>query len=55
MRLIESLLKCYECRKTSTSEEVEVVTHGGKAYWICPHCDFETIIVYKVSPCYGEE
>lgn len=47
MRLGESILKCYECRKTSTSEEVEIVERDGKKYWVCPHCDFETPITNR--------
>jgi len=47
---MESILKCYECRETSSYEEVEIVTCDGKKYWICPNCDFETMIVDKVFP-----
>jgi len=42
MRLKESLLNCYECRKTSTSKEVEIVTLDGKKDLVCPHRDIET-------------
>jgi len=47
MRLGESILKCYECRKTSSYEEMEIVNRGGKKFWGCPHCEFETPIVEK--------
>jgi uncharacterized C2H2 Zn-finger protein len=47
MRLGENILKCYECRKTCQSEEVEIVERDGKKLWVCPHCDFETPIVDK--------
>jgi len=50
MRLGESILKCYECQKTSTYEEVKIVNRGGKKFWVCPHCDFETPIVEKKVP-----
>jgi len=50
MRLGESILKCYECRETCSYEEVETVTRNGKKYWICPHCDFETIMPQEVFP-----
>jgi protein-arginine kinase activator protein McsA len=43
-------LKCYECQKTSTYEEVKIVNRGGKKFWVCPHCDFETPIVEKKVP-----
>jgi len=46
---MESILKCYECRKTATTEEVEIVTRDGKKYWVCPNCDFETPIADKVA------
>jgi hypothetical protein len=49
MRLAESILNYYECRKTSTSEEVETVIRDGKKYWFCPHSDFEMPIVDKVA------
>jgi hypothetical protein len=39
------ILKCYECRKTSTSEEVEIMERDGKNYWVYPHWDFEILIV----------
>jgi uncharacterized C2H2 Zn-finger protein len=45
MRLGERTLKCYECGKTSNYEEMEIVTRDGKKYWVCPNCDFETVIV----------
>ena len=49
---MKSSLKCYECRETSSYEEVEIVTRDGKKYWVCPYCDFETPIVNKVSPSF---
>jgi hypothetical protein len=45
MKIVESILKCYECRKTSSYEAVEIVNRGGKKFWVCPHCDSETPIV----------
>jgi Zn finger protein HypA/HybF involved in hydrogenase expression len=45
--LVESILKCYECQKTSSYEEVQIVNRGGKKFWVCPHCHFETPIVEK--------
>jgi len=41
-------LKCYECRKTSSYEEVEIVERDDKRFWVCPHCDFETEIVERI-------
>jgi protein-arginine kinase activator protein McsA len=49
MRLKETILKCYECQKTTTYEVVKIVNRGGKKYWVCPHCDFETPFVEKKS------
>jgi protein-arginine kinase activator protein McsA len=42
MRPVESILRCYECQKTSSYEEVKIVNRGGKKFWVCPHCAFET-------------
>ena len=50
MRLAENPLKCYECQKTTTYEEVQIVNRGGKKFWVCPHCDFETPIVETKAP-----
>ena len=55
MRLGESILKCYECRETSDYEEVEIVQHDGKKYWICSHCDMETEIVDEVMPKFSQK
>jgi hypothetical protein len=44
---MESILKCYECQKTSTYEEVTIVNRGGKKFWVCPHCHFETPLVER--------
>ena len=48
MTLMESILKYYECRKTSSYEEVEIVTRDGKKHWVYQHCDVETQIVDRV-------
>ncbi len=50
MRLGESILKCYECHKTSSYEEAEIIMRGGKKFWVCPYCDMETPIVDRVKP-----
>jgi DNA-directed RNA polymerase subunit RPC12/RpoP len=47
MRLVENILRCYECRKEFSSEEVETVTRDGKRYAVCPNCEFETPILEK--------
>ncbi|MGD9131988.1 MAG: hypothetical protein PVH73_10520 [Candidatus Bathyarchaeota archaeon] len=39
---VEDILRCYECQKTSSYEEVEIVNRGGKKFWVCPQCAFET-------------
>jgi len=39
---VENTLRCYECQKTSSYEAVEIVNRGGKKFWVCPHCAFET-------------
>lgn len=48
MRFMQSILKWNECGKSSSYEEVEIVTRNGKKYWVCPNCDFETPIVDEV-------
>lgn len=53
MRLVDNELRCYECRKVSLTEEVEIIERDGKKYWICPHCDMETPIVDRVFPPEG--
>jgi len=40
--LNENILRCYECQKACSFEEVRIVNRGGKKFWVCPHCDFET-------------
>jgi len=50
MKLGECILKCYECQKTSDYEEVKIVNRGGKKFWVCPHCDFETPIFERKTP-----
>jgi protein-arginine kinase activator protein McsA len=50
MRLVENILRCYECQKTSSYEEVEIVNRGGKKFWVCPHCAFETPFDEKKAP-----
>jgi hypothetical protein len=50
MKLGESVLKCYEWRKTAISEEVEVVTRGGKEYWVCPKCFLRKLKSNKCNP-----
>jgi len=49
MRPVENILRCYECQKTSNYEEVKIVNRGGKKFWVCPHCAFETPFVEKKS------
>jgi protein-arginine kinase activator protein McsA len=39
---LESILKCYECQKTTSYDEVKIVNRGGKKFWVCRHCGFET-------------
>jgi hypothetical protein len=41
--------KSYECRKTSSYEEVEIVNRGGKTFWVCPHSDFELLLFKRKS------
>jgi hypothetical protein len=50
MNLDERILKCYECQKSTSYEEVEIVNRGGKKFWVCPDCNFETPIVEKKAP-----
>jgi len=50
MKIGERTVRCYECQKTSDYEEVKVVNRGGKKFWVCPHCGFETPIVEKKTP-----
>jgi protein-arginine kinase activator protein McsA len=47
---VESILRCYECQKTSSYEEVKIVNRGGKKFWVCPHCAFETPFFEKKAP-----
>jgi len=47
---VENILRCYECQKTSSHEEVEIVNRGGKKFWVCPHCAFETPFIEKKVP-----
>jgi len=47
LKLGKITLKCYECQKTSDYEEVKIVNRGGKKFWVCPQCDFETPFVEK--------
>ncbi|MGE5637873.1 MAG: hypothetical protein ACM3WQ_04115 [Chloroflexota bacterium] len=47
LSLMENILKCYECQKTSSYEEVRIVNRGGKKFWVCAHCGFETPFVEK--------
>lgn len=47
---MESILKCYECQKTTSYEEVKIVNRGGKKFWVCRHCNFETPFDEKKTP-----
>jgi uncharacterized C2H2 Zn-finger protein len=47
---MQSILKCYECQKITTYEAVKIVNRGGKKFWVCPHCNFETPFVEKKVP-----
>ncbi len=53
LRLGESILKCCECRKTASYEEVEIVERDGKRFWVCPSCDMENPVVDKSFPRTG--
>jgi hypothetical protein len=55
MKLMESILKCYECWKTSSYEEVKIITHDGKKFWVCPNCDMEMPVVDKDVPWFRGE
>ena len=41
MRLGESILRCCDCSKSCSCEEVETVRRDGKLFWVCPSCKFE--------------
>jgi len=50
MRLLGSDLKCYECQKTTAYKEAKIVNRGGKKFWVCRHCSFETPFDEKKDP-----
>ena len=50
MRLGECILKCYECRKTSRYEELEIITLDGKDIVFTSTADMEMPIVDKERP-----
>ena len=50
MRLLGPDLKCYECQKTTTYEVAKIVNRGGKKFWVCSHCSFETPFDEKKDP-----
>jgi hypothetical protein len=37
-------------QKTVSYEEVKIVNRGGKKFWVCPHCAFETPFIEKKAP-----
>ncbi len=47
---MESILKCYECQKSTSFKEVKIVNRGGKKFWVCRHCSFETPFDEKRTP-----
>jgi len=50
MRRLGSDLKCYECQKNTAYEEAKIVNRGGKKFWVCRHCGFETPFDEKKDP-----
>ena len=50
MPSMENYLRCYEYRKVSGCEEVEIAEREGKKYLGCLKCFMETPIVDKNFP-----
>ena len=47
MRHLGSDLECYE---TTTYKEARIMNGGGKKFWVCRHCSFETPFDEKKAP-----